>query len=80
MLKWERTGKRVSVTGETVNCYRAKGTALSIESRKRMIPHAGRGGYWAHTSYFVLDADGRELAEKQRLSDAQAFAEKTNNG
>ena len=70
---WQKTGKTVNAEGTTIR-YTAYKTNLSIESRKRHIPHANRSGTWDHTSYFVL-RDGEEIAEKQSLKDAKEFAE-----
>lgn len=54
--------------------YKLHGTDITIESRKRAIPHANRGGFWYHTTFFVL-CDGVELVEKQTLKDAKKYAE-----
>lgn len=72
-IKWEKIGKRISTSGTTIT-YSGEGTALTIESRKRKIPHANGVGTWEHTSYFVL-VDGKEVEEKYSLRDAKAFAE-----
>ena len=72
-LKWEKVERTVNAEGTTIT-YRAAGTNLIVQSRKRQIPHSNRGGTWEHTSYFVLD-DGKEVAEKWRLSEAQKYAE-----
>lgn len=47
---------------------------LTIESRKRHIPHASRGGTWDHTTFHVMQ-DGNELVTKWSLKDAKEFAE-----
>lgn len=72
--KWIKIGKRVSPTNGTTITYRLEGTPYTVESRKRHIPHANRGGTWDHTSYFVL-RDGAEVAEKHALGFAKEFAE-----
>lgn len=73
-IVWEKTRRVVDSEG-TTNTYTGKGTDLTIESRKRRIPHAGgRSGTWNHTSFFVL-RNGEELAEKYSLKDAKEFAE-----
>ena len=71
--KWEKTGKRVGSEGTTIT-YFFPGTGITIESRKRHIPHANRSGTWDHTSYFVLK-DGKEISEKYSLKDAKEYAE-----
>lgn len=72
-ITWVKTGKSVSAEGTTIT-YQGVGTDLSIESRKRHIPHAGRSGTWDHTTYFVLKA-GKELKERYSLRDAKEWAE-----
>lgn len=73
-LKWEKIGKSVNEEGTTIT-YQAAGTGLTIESRKRHIPHANGTGTWDHTSFFVL-VDGKEVKEKWSLKYAKDFAEK----
>lgn len=59
-MNWIKTGRTATKDG-SVTIYEAEGhPALRIESRKRQIPHAARGGTWAFTSYFVI-LDGKEL-------------------
>lgn len=72
-MKWIRIGKRIGPEGTTIvyGCYRAN---LTIESRKRHIPHANGVGTWDHTTYFVV-ADGEDLKELYSLADAKAWAE-----
>ena len=74
-MKWERTGKLVSSEGTTVE-YRPVGVRMnvSVESRKRHIPHASGVGTWDHTTFFVL-VDGKDVKEKYALMDAKAYAE-----
>ena len=73
MITWTKIGRRVNAEGTTVE-YAGLGTTLTIESRKRKVPHANRSGFWWHTSYFVLDC-GKEIKEKYSLRDAKEFAE-----
>lgn len=72
-MEWEKVGRTVSTAG-TTNTYRLQGTDITVESRKRPIPHANGVGTWDYTSYFVLD-DGVEIYEKQSLADAKKLAE-----
>ena len=72
-IKWIKAGRTVSTEG-TTNIYQGEGTAITIESRKRHIPHANRSGTWDHTTYFVLK-DGKEIIEKYSLKDAKEYAE-----
>ena len=78
MIIWEKTCREVTSEG-TTNTYTGKGTDLTIESRKRRIPHANRSGSWMYTSFFVLQ-NGKELAEKNSLKDAKEFAENYESG
>lgn len=74
MIKWEKMGKEVTPEGTTIY-YEAANVPISIESRKRHIPHAnGKPGTWDHTSYFVF-LNGKEVAEKWSLKDAKEYAE-----
>lgn len=73
MIEWTKYGKRIDAEGTTI-FYKGNGTNLTIESRKRHIPHANGIGTWDHTSYWVL-RDGAEIAEKQSLGDAKQYAE-----
>lgn len=74
MIKWTKAGRTVSEEGTTI-IYQGEGTDLTIESRKRHIPHANRSGTWDHTSYFVI-RDGEEIIEKWSLTEAKEYAER----
>ena len=75
MMKWVNMGKTINEEGTTIT-YEAADYPITIESRKRHIPHAGgRSGTWDHTSYFVLYL-GEEVVEKSSLRDAKEYAEK----
>ena len=76
MSEWVKTARVVN-GGCTTNIYWLKDTPYTIESRKRAIPHANRGGTWDFTSYFVLK-NNEELVEKNSLKDAKAYAEEMN--
>lgn len=73
MIKWTKMGKTVSQEGTTIT-YEAVDHPITIESRKRHIPHANGIGTWDHTSYFVIFL-GEEVAEKYSLKDAKEYAE-----
>lgn len=73
MIRYQKIGKTVTTKGTTIT-YQGVGTDITIESRKRHIPHANGVGTWDHTSYFVL-MNGEELAEKMSLRDAKEYAE-----
>lgn len=72
-MKWIKTGRMVSAEGTTIT-YEAEGTPITIESRKRHIPHANGIGTWDHTIYVVLKA-GVEIKTRNSLSDAKEWAE-----
>lgn len=74
-MKWEKTAKAVTFEGTTI-FYNLVGTdvSISIESRNRKIPHAGRSGYWTKTFYYVIK-DGKEVMKKYSLKDAKEYAE-----
>lgn len=72
-VKWVKIGKAIDDQGTTIT-YQAEGTNLTVESRKRNIPHANGRGTWEHTSYFVLE-DGKEIKEKHSLAAAKEYAE-----
>ena len=75
-MTWIKAAKTVKADGTTINEYTAKeNPRITIESRKRPIPHASGSGFWMHTSFFVL-VDGTEIKERFSLRDAKAFAEK----
>lgn len=74
MLTWEKTGRTVGPKGSTITYTAKEKPRITIESRKRPIPHASGSGFWMHTSFFVL-VDGSEIKERFSLCDAKAFAE-----
>lgn len=75
MNTWAKTGRTVGPEGTTITYTDLRETGLTIESRKRHIPHANRSGTWDHTTYWVL-RDGEELAEHWTLAGAKVWAEK----
>ena len=75
-MNWKKMGRTVSAEGTTITYWPDAQVPLTIESRKRHIPHAGnRPGTWDHTSYFVL-WEGHEVKELYSLKDAKEYAEK----
>ena len=76
MITWTKIGKTVSATGTTIT-YVGRNTLLSIESRKRHIPHANGEGTWDHTTYVVL-RKGEELKTCHSLREAKEYAEEVN--
>ena len=73
-IKWTKMGTSVNQEGMTVT-YEAEDMPVTIEGRKRYIPHAnGKPGSWAYTSYFVLRY-GEEVKELHSLKDAKQYAE-----
>lgn len=75
MIEWKKIEKRVGPEGTTVIYHPANIEAfLTIESRKRHIPHANGIGTWDHTTYHIL-RDGVEVGKQYSLSDAKYLAE-----
>lgn len=77
-IRWTKTGRTVSAEGTTV-VYRGEGTPLTIESRKRHIPHANGDGTWDHTAYVILK-DGEDLITRYSLADAKEHAARLMEG
>lgn len=75
MNTWAKTGRTVGPEGTTIIYTDLRETGLTIESRKRHIPHANGSGTWDHTSYWVL-RDGEELAEHWTLSGVKVWADR----
>lgn len=73
-MRWERTGREVKATGESMIMYESVPAGFRIESRKRKIPHANGIGSWAHTTYVLIWPDGTET-EHWTLSKAKEAAE-----
>ena len=74
MMKWNKISKTTNSEGTTITYKCDALPGITIESRKRHIPHANGVGTWDHTSYFVIK-DGKET-EKWSLKDAQEYAER----
>lgn len=72
-MKWEKMWKTVGTEGTTIS-YCAKNIPVTIQSRKRHIPHANGIGTWDHTSYFVV-WQGSDVKEFMSLRDAKEYAE-----
>ena len=75
MNTWAKTGRTVTPEGTTITYTDLRETGLTIESRKRHIPHANGSGTWDHTTYWVL-RDGEELAEHWTLAGAKVWADR----
>ena len=76
-MKWEKIGRVESAEGVTIT-YRGADPQVTIESRKRHVPHAfgsGKSGTYDVTSYHVL-VSGVPVHEAVRLVDAIGYAEK----
>lgn len=73
-MNWEKIGKTVTEEGTTIT-YRSQDPMVTVESRKRRLPHAnGKGGVWEHTTFFVC-VGGVPVKELWTLADAKAYAE-----
>jgi len=76
---WKKVGKSGDEKQMTVS-YQMEGKPhITVESRRRQIPHANGIGSWTFTSYFVV-MGGYDIAEKNRLIDAEEYAEKLEDG
>ena len=73
-MNWKKWGRIVKTDGSSITIYHSDTDGLKIESRRRLIPHANREGYWMYTSYFLIQADGSEK-EYYSLKDAKEAAE-----
>ena len=78
-MKWERTEKHVFADGSTNVVYRVEGCPVTVESRKRAIPHANGSGFWWHTHYVTIDPTGAERVF-QKLQYAKEYAESWEEG
>lgn len=76
MARWIKAGKTVNAEGTTIE-YQLTDTAapITIESRKRHIPHANGTGAWDHTTYHVI-LEGKEVRQCYSLQNAKEVAEK----
>lgn len=72
-MKWKRLERKVRPEGTDV-IYGLEDSDITVESRKRHIPHANGSGTWDHTSYFVVRG-GKDVVERWSLKDAKAYAE-----
>lgn len=72
-MEWAMVDRNENADGVTIT-YKALGTNLIVQSRKRKIAHSNRGGFWWSTSFVVMD-NGKEVATKMALKDAKKFAE-----
>ncbi len=73
-MKWVRALRNVSASNITAVLYRLEGTAYTVLSLKRPIPHANGVGTWLHTT-FTVQREGQHIAEKYTLKVAKAYAE-----
>lgn len=75
MNTWAKTGRTVGPEGTAIIYTDLRETGLTIESRKRHIPHANGRGTFDITTYWVL-RDGEDLKQRYTLRDAKEWAEK----
>ena len=74
-LKWKKTGRQVTAQGTTLT-YEAEGSSLTIESRKRHLPHANnRPGTWDYTDYPVRYCRHELFRICRTLTEAKAYVE-----
>ena len=75
MANWTQVAKIVTNDGSTTIYGTADLPGITIESRKRAVPHANRPGSWDYTDFHVMNGD-QEMAVKNALKDAKVWAEK----
>jgi len=75
MVRWLRTGKAVSAEGTTIEYSSQSCPGITLESRRRHIPHSNGIGTWDHTTYHVLKS-GEEVGQYYSLRSAQEHAER----
>lgn len=73
-MNWTKTGRTVSQEGTTVTYTAKEDEAITIESRKRHIPHANGVGTWDHTTY-VVRVNGEDVKKFYSLKDAKEYAD-----
>ena len=64
---------------KVADVYKANGSRVTIESRKRAIPHANGSGFWWHTHSVTIDPTGAERVF-QKLQYAKEDAESWEGG
>ena len=75
-MKWEKISRTVSEEGTTI-VYRGQDPLVTVESRKRRVPHAfgsSKSGTYDVTTFHVC-VGGVPVHESTRLTDAIAYAE-----
>ena len=78
-ITWTKVSRTENDEGVTI-VYSGGDTGITIESRKRHIPHAGgRSGTWDHTTFTVLYM-GVEIATKYSLADAKLYVDELRRG
>lgn len=73
-IKWLKQSATIDIDGTRI-VYNGEGTHFVIISDKQHIPHAGRPGYWDHTTFTLLDFITDWSKEFQTLKEAKAYAE-----
>lgn len=74
-MAWVKVNRYETAEGTTIVYRHSREPWLSIESRKRHIPHAGgRPGTWDHTTYWVV-INNVDEKECYSLADAKKYVE-----
>lgn len=78
MIELQKVEKTINHEGTTITYKgtRDDGLVVYIQSRKRHIPHANRGGTWDHTEYVLIYDSGTKEKLFFTLKDAKAWADK----
>ena len=80
MAIWKKIDRSENSEGTTITyAVKGQGKRVLVQSRRRHIPHANRGGTWDQTFYYVLK-DGEEVKQTWRLMDAKEYAEELIGG
>lgn len=73
-LTWRSLGKSIVSDGHNITYVCNQDPWLIIQSRKRWIPHSGRPGTWAVTTYHAIYR-GHEFKKNYRMKDLKDYLE-----
>lgn len=73
-IKWVKIHKIEDALGTDI-IYEGVNTPFKIVSKKRHIEHAGRPGFWDHTTFMLVHDTGGFCEDFQTMTAAKEFAE-----
>lgn len=73
-IKWKKIFKTELENGTDI-VYKGLNTPFRIVSKKRHIEHAGRPGFWDHTTFMIVHETGGYCEDFQTMKAAKEFAE-----